>query len=111
MRSGDNWQQQGCYPAAGSFARRDRRRVASHRTTPATLETEHPADDPGRTGVAEIEDGYFVCERCGKVKPVDAACGCGGKGDGEPLVPEGWDPELTRGGRPRLDIVARPEED
>jgi hypothetical protein len=64
--------------------------------------------------VAEIEDGFFVCERCGKVKPIEAACACGGKGQGEggePLVPEGWDPELTRGARPRLKIVARPERD
>jgi hypothetical protein len=65
--------------------------------------------------VAEIEDGFFVCERCGKVKPVAAACACGGEGQGEggPPVPEGWDPELTRGGRQRLRVVARPrrEED
>jgi hypothetical protein len=86
-------------------------RVASHPAIAATLEAEHPADGPGRTGVAEIEDGFFVCERCGKVKPVAAACGCGGKGDGEPPVPEGWDPEPTRGDRPRLNIVARPKED
>jgi hypothetical protein len=63
--------------------------------------------------VAEIEDGFFVCERCGKVKPIASACTCGGKGDGqgEPVVPEGWDPELTRGSGPRLKLVARPEQD
>jgi len=63
--------------------------------------------------VAEIEDGFFVCERCGKGKPVASACTCGGKGDGdgEPLVPEGWDPELTRGGRPRLKIMPRSREE
>jgi hypothetical protein len=62
--------------------------------------------------VAEIEDGFLVCERCGKVKPVASACTCGGSGDGtgEPVVPEGWDPELTRGSRPRLTIVARPQQ-
>jgi hypothetical protein len=62
--------------------------------------------------VAETEDGFFVCERCGKVKPVASACTCGGKGDGggEPVVPEGWDPELTRN-RPRLKLVLRPERD
>lgn len=71
--------------------------------------------------MAEIEDGFFVCERCGKVKPIASACGCGGEGhgqgegqgeghgQGEALVPEGWDPELTRGSRPRLSIVVRPE--
>jgi hypothetical protein len=61
--------------------------------------------------VAEIEDGFFVCERCGKVKPIASACSCGGEGhgQGEGLVPEGWDPELTRGDRPRLSIVVRPE--
>jgi hypothetical protein len=63
--------------------------------------------------VAEIEDGFFECERCGKVKPVASACTCGGKGQGEgqsmTVIPEGWDPEPTRGGRPRLGIVARPE--
>jgi hypothetical protein len=63
--------------------------------------------------VAEIEDGFFVCERCGKVKPIDSACTCGGKGhgEGEPLVPEGWDPEPTRSARPRLKLVSRPEQD
>jgi hypothetical protein len=62
--------------------------------------------------VAEIQDGFYECERCGKVKPIASACTCGGKGhgEGEPLVPEGWDPELTRGARSRLTIVARPEE-
>jgi hypothetical protein len=63
--------------------------------------------------VAEIEDGFYECERCGKVKPVASACACGGQGQGEsqgkPAIPEGWDPELTRGSRPRLGIVARPE--
>jgi hypothetical protein len=63
--------------------------------------------------VAEIEDGFFECERCGKVKPVASACACGGQGQGEgqgkPAIPEGWDPELTRGSRPKLGIVARPE--
>jgi hypothetical protein len=61
--------------------------------------------------VAEIEDGFFVCERCGKVKPIASACSCGGEGhgQGEALVPEGWDPELTRGSHPRLSIVVRPE--
>jgi hypothetical protein len=63
--------------------------------------------------VAEIEepDGFYTCERCGKVKPVASTCTCGGKGhgEGEPMVPEGWDPEITRAARPRLSIVRPPE--
>jgi len=63
--------------------------------------------------VAEIEDGFFVCERCGKVKPIASACTCGGEGhgEGEPVALEGWDPELTRGTRGRLPVVARPEQE
>ena len=58
-------------------------------------------------GVAETEDaeGFYTCERCGKVKSLTDTCACGKRG--EPVVPEGWDPELTRGSRPRLSIVAR----
>lgn len=68
------------------------------------------------------DDGFYTCERCGKVKAVapTSTCGCGGHGgdggeaghggDG-PTVPEGWDPELTRGSRPRLSIVRRPDPD
>jgi hypothetical protein len=58
-------------------------------------------------GVAETEDaeGFYTCERCGKVKSLTETCACGKHG--EPMVPEGWDPELTRGSRPRLSIVSR----
>jgi len=63
-------------------------------------------------GVTRSEDaeGYYACERCGKRKPVDFTCACGGHGGGEPVVPEGWDPELTRSSRPRLSIVPGPEQ-
>lgn len=54
---------------------------------------------------SEDADGFYTCERCGKRKPLDFTCSCGGHGGGEPLVPEGWDPELTRSSRPRLSIV------
>jgi hypothetical protein len=61
-------------------------------------------------GVAETEgsegsEGFYTCERCGKVKSTTEACACGKSG--EPVVPEGWDPELTGGSRPRLSIVSR----
>jgi hypothetical protein len=63
--------------------------------------------DRGEGGVAETEDaeGFYTCERCGKVKSLTATCACGKSG--EPVVPEGWDPELTGGSRPRLSIVSR----
>jgi len=62
--------------------------------------------------VAETEnaDGFYTCERCGKVKSVASACTCGGKGQGEPVAHEDWDPEPARGGRPRLSIIRRPEQ-
>lgn len=69
-------------------------------------------DYPGENGVTRTEDadGLYTCERCGKRKPVGSTCACGGHGGGEPVTPEGWDPELTRSSRPRLSIVGRPEE-
>ena len=62
-------------------------------------------------GVAETteQEGTWTCERCGAVRPADWTCSCGGEGRGERVVPEGWDPELTRTSRPRLGLVARPE--
>jgi hypothetical protein len=62
-------------------------------------------------GVAETteQEGTWTCERCGAVRPADWTCSCGGEGKGERVVPEGWDPELTRTSRPRLGLVARPE--
>jgi hypothetical protein len=59
----------------------------------------------GESGVAEIQDadGFYTCERCGKVKSLASTCACG-ETRGEPVVPEGWDPEVTRGSR-RLSIV------
>src|SRR6266536_314633 len=71
-------------------------------------------DYPGEDGVTRTEDadadGFFTCERCGKRKPVGFTCACGGHGGGEPVTPQGWDPELTRSSRPRLSIVRRPEQ-
>jgi len=60
--------------------------------------------------VAEVEESGMVrCERCGALKPASGcACGGQGRGRGEPTVPEGWDPELTRTPRPRLQIVGKP---
>ncbi len=57
--------------------------------------------------MAETEkaEGSYTCERCGRVKSVTETCACGRSG--EPVVPEGWDPELTRSSRPRLSIVSR----
>ncbi len=55
----------------------------------------------------EDAEGHYTCERCGKRRPLDFTCACGH--GGEPVVPEGWDPELTRSSRPRLSIVPGPE--
>ena len=55
------------------------------------------------------QEGTWTCERCGAVRPASWTCSCGGEGKGERVVPEGWDPELTRTSRPRLGLVARPE--
>jgi hypothetical protein len=43
------------------------------------------------------------------VRPASWTCSCGGEGKGERIVPEGWNPELTRTSRPRLGLIARPE--
>jgi hypothetical protein len=55
------------------------------------------------------QEGTWTCERCGAVRPASWTCSCGGDDKGERIVPEGWDPELTRTGRPRLGLIARPE--
>jgi hypothetical protein len=55
------------------------------------------------------QEGTWTCERCGAVRPASWTCSCGGEGKGERIVPEGWDPELTRTSRPRLGLIARPE--
>lgn len=62
-------------------------------------------------GVAETteQEGTWTCERCGAVRPASWTCSCGGEGKGERIVPEGWDPELTRTSRPRLGLIARPD--
>src|SRR5512132_4456221 len=62
-------------------------------------------------GVAETteQEGTWTCQRCGAVRPASWTCSCGGDGKGERIVPEGWDPELTRTSRPRLGLIARPE--
>ena len=61
--------------------------------------------------MTEEREGPVVCERCGRTKT--APCACGGAGqDAErppPAPLAGFDPELTRPGRPRLGLVARPE--
>jgi hypothetical protein len=70
------------------------------------------ADDANREdGVAETteQEGTWTCERCGAVRPASWTCSCGGEGKGERIVPEGWDPELTRTSRPRLGLIARPD--
>jgi hypothetical protein len=55
------------------------------------------------------QEGTWTCERCGAVRPAGWTCSCGGDGKGERIVPEGWDPDLTRTSRPRLGLTARPE--
>jgi hypothetical protein len=61
-------------------------------------------------GVAETtEEGSWTCERCGAVRPANWTCSCGGDGKGDRIVPEGWNPDLTRTSRPRLGLIARPD--
>ena len=69
------------------------------------------ADDTGPEGGVDTteQEGTWTCERCGAVRPASWTCSCGGEGKGERIVPEGWDPELTRTSRPRLGLIARPE--
>jgi hypothetical protein len=75
----------------------------------ATLESRGIGDREG--GVAETteQEGTWTCERCGAVRPANWTCSCGGDGKGDRIVPEGWNPELTRTSRPRLGLIARPE--
>jgi hypothetical protein len=61
----------------------------------------------GVTDTSE-QEGTWTCERCGAVRPANWTCSCG-DGKGERIVPEGWDPELTRTSRPRLGLIARPD--
>jgi hypothetical protein len=62
-------------------------------------------------GVEETteQEGTWTCERCGAVRPADWTCSCGDNGKGERIVPDGWDPDLTRTSRPRLGLIARPQ--
>jgi hypothetical protein len=75
----------------------------------ATLGSRGMRDREG--GVAETteQEGTWTCERCGAVRPASWTCSCGGDGKAERMVPEGWDPELTRTSRPRLGLIARPD--
>jgi hypothetical protein len=75
----------------------------------ATLGADIGEQEEGAVAETTEQEGTWTCERCGAVRPADWTCSCGGDGKGERLVPEGWDPELTRTSRPRLGLVARPE--
>jgi hypothetical protein len=74
----------------------------------ATLERQDTDREGGVERTTE-QEGAWTCERCGAVRPAGWTCGCGGDGRGERIVPEGWDPELTRTSRPRLGLIARPD--
>jgi hypothetical protein len=69
-------------------------------TTPD--EPDRPADQAGGT---PTDAPTTTCVVCGKERPADWQCGCGG--DTPPMVPEGWDPALTRGTGPRLPLTGR----
>jgi hypothetical protein len=81
------------------------RRPAEAAATLGADDAEHREDGVDTTE----QEGTWTCERCGAVRPASWTCSCGGNGKGERIVPEGWDPELTRTSRPRLGLVARPE--
>ena len=82
------------------------RRPAEAAATLGADDAEHREGGVERT---TEQEGTWTCERCGAVRPANWTCGCGGNGKGERIVPDGWDPELTRTSRPRLGLVARPE--
>ena len=75
----------------------------------ATLGAEGWENREGAVAETTEQDGSFTCKLCGAERPAGWACGCGGREGGQPMTPEGWDPELTRTSRPRLDLVARPD--
>jgi hypothetical protein len=63
-----------------------------------------------REGRVSDADDVYTCERCGKVRPRDWTCECGGEGRGDKAGTElaGWDPAATQTSRPRLRLVQRP---
>jgi hypothetical protein len=75
----------------------------------ATLGADRWRNREGGVAKTTEQDGTWTCERCGAVRPASWSCSCGGEGKGERIVPEGWDPELTRSDRPRLGLIARPD--
>jgi hypothetical protein len=81
------------------------RRPAEAAATLGADDAEHREGGVGTSG----QEGTWTCERCGAVRPASWTCNCGGNGKGERIVPEGWDPELTRTSRPRLGLIARPQ--
>jgi hypothetical protein len=81
------------------------RRPAEATATLGADDAEHREGGVETSGQEET----WTCERCGAVRPASWTCECGGNGGGGRIVPEGWDPELTRTGRPRLGLIARPQ--
>ena len=75
----------------------------------ATLGSRGCSDREDMVAETTEQEGTWTCERCGAVRPASWTCSCGGEGKGERIVPEGWDPELTRTSRPRLGLIPRPE--
>jgi hypothetical protein len=79
---------------------------------PASQPENPPAGESAAT--PEAAEGGTTCAVCGKQRPAGWSCGCGtdaerdaGAGKPGPMVPEGWDPALTRGTGPRLPLAGR----
>jgi hypothetical protein len=73
-------------------------------TNPA-VPLEQPADEAA--DAAPADGPTTTCAVCGKERPADWRCGCGGGDAPGPIVPKGWDPALTRGTGPRLPLVGK----
>jgi hypothetical protein len=74
---------------------------------PAPPPGEEPAEREGRPAADAPDGTTTTCPVCGKERPADFQCGCGGGDSPGPMVPEGWDPALTRRTGPRLPLVGR----
>jgi hypothetical protein len=68
---------------------------------------EHAEDAVTEVVSGNDDNDVQICEICGAVRSAASGCTCGGDG-AQASVPEGWDPELTRG-KPKLPLMGRPE--
>jgi hypothetical protein len=72
---------------------------------PSDAPEAHAPDEPGDDEPGDGGEQTTTCAVCGKERPAGWQCGCGDNPG--PMVPEGWDPALTRGTGPRLPLVGK----